>query len=191
MTARTHAAAGILAGEIAGAAMFGDGALLLPFLTVSTSLLGSLLPDIDYAGSTVSGMNRETGFVSSALNAAFGHRGILHTPFAVFGFSLLLYILSSFAGVYRWPALFGLLTGMLSHLVLDTFNPSGIMWLFPASRRHFRLARLRTGGLADRIFEKLFLTAAVVTAVILLQNRWKGGSVWQTIMIQTEQAVLI
>ncbi|MDY6774260.1 MAG: metal-dependent hydrolase [Candidatus Nanohaloarchaea archaeon] len=77
-------------------------------------MFGGLLPDIDILF--------QFGF-------PFTHRGILHTPLAAAVFAAGLYLASG----RREPAL-ALGTGYLSHLFLDTFTFSGIMWIYPIEK---------------------------------------------------------
>lgn len=65
-------------------------------------------------------------FTSMGTGFPFMHRGILHTPI------ILGIILIAIYFATRRPeicAAFG--AGFLSHLFIDTFNPTGIMWLYP------------------------------------------------------------
>lgn len=74
-------------------------------------MFGGILPDVDIL--------MDFGF-------PFTHRGILHTPVAVVVFATVLYLATG----RKSPVLaFG--TGYLSHLFLDTFTFSGVMWLYP------------------------------------------------------------
>jgi inner membrane protein len=51
------------------------------------------------------------------------------------------------------------LAGYLSHLVMDSFNPQGVPWLWPL-RKHFGLPLVKTGSFLERI--------AVVPAILIL-----------------------
>jgi membrane-bound metal-dependent hydrolase YbcI (DUF457 family) len=56
----------------------------------------------------------------------FIHRGFLHTPL-ILGISLIvIYLFTKRADICA-----GFGAGFLSHLFLDTLNPTGIMWLYP------------------------------------------------------------
>ncbi len=54
------------------------------------------------------------------------HRGVLHTPLAL----ALIMILAYFA-TRRKDVSFAIAAGFISHLLLDTLNPTGIFWLYP------------------------------------------------------------
>lgn len=78
---------------------------------VAHAMVGAVLPDVD---------------ILFDFRPPFVHRGVVHTPVAGAVIATLLYLVADDAR----PAL-GLALGYLAHLFLDTFTPSGIMWLFP------------------------------------------------------------
>lgn len=80
------------------------------------AMLGSVAPDIDILF--------DYGF-------PFTHRGVLHTPLFV-GFAMAaLYLATRRTAVAAGAGL-----GLLSHLFLDTFTYSGIMWLYPVTTEY-------------------------------------------------------
>lgn len=98
--------------------------------------IGSLLPDIDHQYSL---MGRYNPFAD-----IMKHRGFCHTiPFV-----LLISIIFSFL---PFRGHFPLMFGLISHLVLDTLNPSGIMWLFPVSNKKFSFNICKTGSPEESI----------------------------------------
>jgi inner membrane protein len=102
--------------------------------------LAGLLPDIDSPGSTI---GRRVWPVSSIVNATARHRGATHTVWFCLAASLGLGALSPVAGVYvmryfhlnarpaAWLVGTMVLSGALTHLVLDACTPSGIKPLAP------------------------------------------------------------
>jgi inner membrane protein len=92
-------------------ACFGLALAVLLRVPVVTAVLASLLPDLDAMF--------EFGF-------PFVHRGVLHSPSAGLFLAGIVFLLSG-----RQATAGGFLAGFFSHLFLDTFTPSGIMWLFP------------------------------------------------------------
>lgn len=81
----------------------------------AAGVVGAVLPDVDL-------------FFGPVLAVPLVHRGAIHTPAAlavVVGGALLL------GAPRRVLAAFGV--GFLTHLVLDSGTPAGVMWLFPAS----------------------------------------------------------
>lgn len=95
--------------------------------------LGSILPDIDSPKSLLGRYN----FFAFLMH----HRGFCHTiPFAALVYGLLL--LTPLPNVYRLDVVFGIMV----HLIMDTVNPSGIMWLYPATRKRFSLKLFSVGS---------------------------------------------
>jgi inner membrane protein len=76
------------------------------------------------------------------LQVFISHRGVLHTLFACFVFSFLIYLFNQFAA---W----GFLVGYLSHLFLD-FLTSGVELLWPLKIKMG--LGIKTGGLIEEIF---------------------------------------
>lgn len=111
-------------------------------LPVVYGMVGAVLPDID---------------ATFTFAEPFTHRGIVHTPIAAVALALALYLVLD----RRPPALaFG--TGYLSHLFLDTFTYSGIMWLFPLTTTYTLGATAADGFLAN-VGIALFAASATVT----------------------------
>ena len=148
MTAKTHILGGILAGELVCIAGIST-AVSAPAL-LAGAVAGSLLPDIDHRGSKISRSGAAGRVASLAVSAVTTHRGVIHTPAFILALGAVLGAASFFADWTLGPALLlGLMVGMLSHLVLDTLNPSGIMWFWPISRKRFHLASIRTNSLFE------------------------------------------
>jgi inner membrane protein len=133
--------------------------------------LAGLLPDIDSPGSTI---GRRIWPVSSFVKAITRHRGVTHTVWFCLAAALGLGALSPVAGVYvmryfhldAWPAawLVGMLvlSGTLTHLVLDACTPSGIRPLAPLDWRP--RGPVRTGGLLELPLMLIFLLACLKAA---------------------------
>lgn len=132
---------------------------------MSVAVAGSLLPDIDQPGSKVTNKSWKSLQFSAGVNAVAGHRGFTHTPL----FCLLVTVLCAITVPLNLPYAFeiceGLLIGTLSHLVLDAFNPGGIMWLYPFSKRHCHLARIRMRSSGEVLFAAALVALAVLLAV--------------------------
>lgn len=153
MTGYTHIAGGALAGSIvlaaAGINVF-DTKILM-----AAAAAGSLLPDIDHTGSKISRTSSLSSVLSRVLKLFTKHRGVIHTPF----FLLILCVLSGI-GIslipLEWQTTYravitGLLAGYLSHLLLDTLNPGGIMWMFPVKKKYYHAAEIKTGSMAEPV----------------------------------------
>lgn len=111
-------------------------------------IIGALLPDIDHPNSKISRSNIFTGVTSAAVSNVTGHRGAIHTPIAMIIIAIVLgcfienplgYSYSSF--LYK-----GFVMGFLSHLLLDTLSPGGIMWGYPANKKYFSIMSIKTGS---------------------------------------------
>jgi inner membrane protein len=147
----THAAAGALLG--AAVAHFTGNNIAV---CMGVGAVAGLLPDIDSPGSTI---GRRVYPVSSMVNLAAGHRGVIHTVWFCLVASLGLAVLTPIAGAYvgryihihAWPAawLVGVLVllGTLAHLMLDACTRSGIS---PFAPLHLHLrGPVRTGGVME------------------------------------------
>ena len=76
--------------------------------------IAGVLPDIDVI------------FTSMGTAFPFIHRGFFHTPLILGILMIGIYLFTKRSDI---TAAFG--AGFLSHLFLDTLNPTGIMWLYP------------------------------------------------------------
>lgn len=111
----------------AGATLVAYGARLpmevaLPGIALAAA--GSLLPDLDHAGSTAA---RALGPLTAApawvLQRAFGHRGALHSALAA---ALLGAVLWCLVGQWALPVA----AGYAAHLVEDCWTPAGLPQLW-------------------------------------------------------------
>lgn len=64
-------------------------------------------------------------------------------------------------------AIYGLLVGELSHLLLDAMTPKGIPFLWPLCRRHISLLPIQTDGAIDHFIGRLSLIAAVFVLIYM------------------------
>jgi len=88
-------------------------------LLISTAMIGSIFPDIDNPTSHFGQLTKPiSSFVSAFSGKGSNHRGIIHSLLFGVGGLLLSY--------FFFKPLIGLFIGILSHLLLDSFNPSGI-----------------------------------------------------------------
>lgn len=117
---------------------------------IAISAIAALLPDIDVATSKV---GRKVKPIAYGAQLIAGHRGAFHAP--------LLYLLAYVVGVAatpRWALLWSAgFVGVLSHLILDSFNPAGIPWLYPFSKRKFHFGNIRTGSIFDGVLRLLLI----------------------------------
>jgi len=140
MLYRTH----LLAGAAAGLVLAGNSDILL--MSVGTAGIAALLPDLD---SPHSKLGRLVPFISWPLNITIGHRGVLHSLLAAIAISLLMMIIRIWYPISN-NFIFAVFVGYVSHLVLDSFNPSGVPWLWPL-KIHFRVPLIQTGSILERL----------------------------------------
>lgn len=94
-------------------------------------LIGSILPDIDHPESLIGRYN--------ILAPVECHRGFTHTFLGSIVFTLPLIF-------FGLKSILGLWIGYIFHLILDTFNPAGIMWFYPWKKKHYHLSNFPVGG---------------------------------------------
>lgn len=134
-----------LAGGMFAATMIGQ-----PLAGVAVAGVVSLLPDID---SYKSKIGRQVPLISIPANIVFGHRGVLHSLLA---FAVVLAVSLKFFPAWVIP----IAVGYLSHLILDSFTPSKVPWLWPYQER-LGIPLIRTNSLLD-ILLSVFLIIALV-----------------------------
>ncbi|WP_018250272.1 metal-dependent hydrolase [Orenia marismortui] len=107
-------------------------------------ILGSLLPDIDHPQSTI---GRVFFFISHPINKSFGHRNLTH--------SLVLWIPVIILGSYLSQPILWVGVGAFSHLILDSWNVSGVGLFKPITDKIFVMAgkkyRVRVGSKQELI----------------------------------------
>lgn len=157
MTYKTHFVGGICAG-IVGVNLLNVAAVNVPGFVV-VSALSSLIPDADIEGSKI---NNKMGVFGKAVSATSHHRGFYHTPIL---YIILSYLMSLFLPM---NIALGFFVGTLSHLILDTFNSKGIMWLWPITRKHFHIASIRTRTSGETIF--MFVMIVLTVLFVISQN---------------------
>ena len=109
---------------------------LQPQIYISIFLLSSMIPDIDITTSKLGKHVKIIGYM-------FTHRGFFHSLLALFLFSYLLILFVPI--IYVIPFFFG----YLSHLILDSLNHQGILFLYPLPLKIKGF--MKVGGLAEII----------------------------------------
>jgi membrane-bound metal-dependent hydrolase YbcI (DUF457 family) len=131
--------------------------------------LGSILPDIDTSTSSIGQL--VPGF-SSKIERRFGHRTITHSLIGV----IILAILSSPLLLRNSSVFAFLLLGFVSHLILDTFNISGVPLLWP-SRIVFWFFPHRAYRVAyNSPLERLVMVSCVLACVAVMPFSSAGFS---------------
>lgn len=147
MTGKTHIMGGITA-SLAVAHAANEN----PLIMVGAGIAGALLPDICHSGSRI---GRRFPILSRIINLLFGHRTFTH--------SLLFLVIVSFLIDRFFPndiLKYGLLTGMVSHYILDMATRSGIKLFFPLDLTVRFPLTIRTGSKVENlIFSILALLA--------------------------------
>lgn len=149
----THCIGGVGAGLIVLSATGHDANEIVQAATMSGALVGSLFPDIDHQRSYIS---HKVPVASLAASTVFKHRGFLHSPVFILLAGILLTagsgtMLSGSQLLLANQFLAGFIPGMLSHIILDTFNKQGIPWLWPY-RKRFRLLTIKTDSIMETAF---------------------------------------
>lgn len=83
-------------------------------LPAKTIAVAGVFPDVDVI------------FTQMGTAFPFIHRGILHAPIILGVILIGIYLFTKRADICA-----GFGAGFISHLFIDTFNPTGIMWLYP------------------------------------------------------------
>lgn len=161
MTYKTHATGGILLAGLVGAV----AGLSLTEITATATIGGiaALTPDLDMPNSKASryGLNR---LIAYPLNKLFGHRGFIHSP--ILGIVLTILLALAKTPTWVWTG-FGL--GFLSHLMLDTLNPTGIPWLWPMKKK-FHIANIKTNTGWEYAVLAILSVAVVGLFFVLVQK---------------------
>ena len=154
MTYKTHFVGGICAAALTSTIMPVESLAVV----TAVSAVSALVPDLDIEDSK---LGRKAGLVSKGISRAFGHRGFFHTPILY----IALYFLMSM--VLPMSVCLGFLIGTMSHLILDSFNYKGIMWMYPFSRKHFHIASIKTRTTMETIFMAVMIA---ITLFVLVNN---------------------
>ena len=126
-----------------GTTHFLVGAALGSFISLpaaGVAAVSSLVPDLDTPGST---LGRLAFPVSALLNAALGHRSVLHSAIG-------LGIYAALFQVFAPKFLLAALIGYGSHLLLDALNPKGIFPLWPLPLK-LSIPLVKAGGVLEKI----------------------------------------
>ena len=167
VTGKTHLSAGLLVGAVL-AVSSQDLNIASAAFTIVAASIGSLIPDIDHTQSMISTSNKTTRIASASLSAVTKHRGFTHTlVFLAIVVGLCNYICTHYFPQYSSLSA-AICAGMLSHLLLDTLNEKGIMWLWPLSKHSFHVACVRTGSQAEKVLRFPLNIAASCCVVYIL-----------------------
>ncbi|MFH1589988.1 MAG: metal-dependent hydrolase [archaeon] len=148
MIGRTHVVVGLFVSLLF--LLFTGSNDVLLFLVLG--VVGSLLPDVDSAGST---FGKQSGFIPYI----FSHRGVIHSVYVLFLFSLLVFLVFGL-----FPAfVFG--TSFFSHLILDSFTKKGVSFFALGDRIRGSFV---SGKLFDFLLFWVFLFSDIYLAIFML-----------------------
>ena len=169
MTAPNHIIGGIVITGLFGS--FLNLNILANPIFIASTILGSLIPDIDYSKSTIGKIFRP---ISKYLNRRFGHRTITHSLLAMFG-SFLLFAIIEATFFDRTTTAKIYLLGFFSHLVLDMMTVQGVPLFYPFLRNPCVLpgnpnARFKTGNLHSETMIFCFFLLSLIFLQPLFEN---------------------
>lgn len=149
MNYKTHRIGGICVGLITANILFSGTATANKIILGSTFLLGSyigsVIPDIDHPNSFI---GKRFKVLSYGVNKVCGHRGLIHSPLFLLIYSTVVMFLSvyfsGFAQILYYQFAMGSSLGFFSHLLLDSLTVGGIPFMYPFSKKTFRIAKFRT-----------------------------------------------
>lgn len=142
MTGKTHITAGIVTSLAIGANA----------PQIALIAFGSLLPDVDHAGSTF-------GKAVKPISKRLRHRGFTHSIL----FLIITTIISPYLGM-----------GVLTHILLDLMNPKGVELLYP-HKKNYKIPLISRFAKTDSVFEHIlffFLVVAGVAILIFYEDLW-------------------
>jgi membrane-bound metal-dependent hydrolase YbcI (DUF457 family) len=125
MRIRSHAL--VAAASVVGLAPYWTNEVGLVGVAVVAAVAGALLPDQD---------------LMRPWSWWLAHRGPAHTPWLALFVTTAVGLL---VGPAHWPLALLVGYGVLTHLVLDSLTPMGVMWGWPVTRRRWR-GPIRTGS---------------------------------------------
>ena len=120
----------------------------LTYLAVITgsSLVGSLLPDIDEPQSYI---GKKVKPISKAIKFTAGHRGLFHTLLMCFAFPFIYFLINDIPQIQNFIniisyIIIGLPIGYLSHLLMDMMTVSGVPLFWPIINKKISILPLKT-----------------------------------------------
>ncbi|MDD6489079.1 MAG: metal-dependent hydrolase [Clostridia bacterium] len=112
---------------------------------IALAAFGSLLPDIDHSGSTL-------GKLIKPISRHIRHRGVTH--------SLIFLAVSMFISPY-------LALGVLTHIVLDLFNPKGVELFYPW-KKNIKVPIISRFIKTNGIIEKLIFALLIIAILLMI-----------------------
>ncbi|WP_059103573.1 metal-dependent hydrolase [Shouchella shacheensis] len=156
MTGKTHMVGGLVLCQALDSYVLTQAGTPLFYIS---GVGGALLPDICHAHSKI---GRRLPIVSRVIAAVFGHRTFTHSLLFLVLVSFLLNLLMPDATMVQ----LGILTGVISHVILDAWTARGVRLLYPLDLRIRFPLFIRTGGWGESVVLGL--------GVLFLAWQWWG-----------------
>lgn len=151
MTGKTHLACGIFIGS--SLSLYYGEDIFTSFTIVSLCGVSSLVPDICHFKSN---LGKKLFPISFIIRMIFGHRTFTHS---------LLFLILIYWGLKSIdspePYLVSILSGMLSHIVLDMITPRGVKLFYPINKSVKLPFVFKTGGVVDLSLSTSFTVVTV------------------------------
>ncbi|RBW69177.1 metal-dependent hydrolase [Bacillus taeanensis] len=165
MEGKTHIVGSITAAAVTHYLFTSKGvAVDEPFIYYVSAVFGGLLPDICQPNS-ISGQKVKK--LSKSINKQFGHRTITHSIL----FTAVIYWLIGLLTIDSVKTIqLGVITGIISHLLLDAFTTKGIQLLYPFKIRFRFPLYIKTGSKLEGL---LFFSFVLISL-------WIGYQIWYT-----------
>ena len=109
-------------------------------------LLGSLAPDVDHPSSYI---NKKSWRLFS-LSALTDHRGWTHSLLGGVVFTFVFFLVARSSAYAPFYLTFFL--GYITHLFLDSLNPSGVAWFWPRKKR-YGIGIVKTGSMGESVIQ--------------------------------------
>lgn len=138
MTGKTHFVGGLALGFATYHLFNFDTTLVNSALWFGACGLGALLPDIDHCHAPIS---KVLFPISWVIRKKWSHRTATHSLLFLIIATLLVLVCTR--NIY---VIMGIFTGVLSHLMMDMLNPTGVPLFYPFNKKKYRIAKVRTGG---------------------------------------------
>ena len=182
MTGISHRLGGICAG-LGAISLLQATDIKSQGIILGAAVIGSLLPDIDTAQSTISykipAVRAVVGVMQGLVRAmagllprkqrdyirsTIGHRGITHSLlFSLIFPALIIAVGYNLHTSHAIMAALGMMAGILSHILLDIFSNGSPLFL-PFSKKRVTGARIKTGGIIERIFQAGLVVLTTIIA---------------------------
>lgn len=173
MNYKAHSVGGVCSGlAFSIATMPQENQFLYVSAITASSLLGSLLPDIDEPNSFI---GKKVWLLSKLIKFTTGHRGVFHTLAIVLIFPLIYFLTKDneiFLKLSWFPYknfIIGLIIGYLSHLLMDSMTEMGVPLLWPLTKEKISIMKLRTNR-HEWIAIFLFVLLVIVVAMVKHQE---------------------